>query len=994
MNTAKKNQVFEREFARLNPAQKKAVRTIEGPVMVVAGPGTGKTQVVAMRIAEILNQTQLNARNILALTFTEAGVTALRSRLEKIIGSDAYQVTVATFHGFANEVITTFPYVFGFAVEAMQVGELERLQIIHRIVEHDTSLIALRPVRAPTFHVPSIAEAIRKAKQENVLPETLAQLARKEAKSKLTAKRITELQRQAIKRAEALNVELSRVYAAYQKELKRRNLYDYEDMIIFAVQGLQEEADVIAYYQERFQYFLVDEYQDTNNAQNSLVESLAEFFPNPNLCVVGDDKQAIYRFQGASVANMLRFVRKYPALKVISLTENYRSAKRILDASTALINRNNYQLTRFLPELKTILSPTRSNDKSELKLINTASAEAQYAWIVAQIKKRFDKNLPPQEVAVLLRRNDEVKSFREFAAKSGISVAGVESTNLMNEPDVRQIVGLLRAINDMSDPIYVAPALNLITTLSPIVLARLARAFHETKSWQKAIDFLALSAKENKTLRAALETLGNYQQRVRMLSLPEFFEEIISSSRILKEVSQQRDALERLEIIKAFINEAKRFSIQNPGSGLEEFLDYIDLLRQYRVRLPVHRLGPKVEGVFVNTVHGAKGLEFDTVFLPNVSTKSWNDRGKRELIKLPGSIVNLDDWDESPIEDERRLFYVAMTRAKNQLYLSYSKYDEEGREVLPSQFVSEVESHLERESYEPSVSQANEILTTAITPNQAVFVRNEEKKVIRELIREKPFTFTDYETYKTCPKQYLLKSVLRFPSRPDPRLIYGDILHRALELFYKQFRTRKTLPTKTALLNYCEQASRHFEFFRGKTAIITQAKNLLEEYYLHVKTKDELPPVGVEYSFASHHVMLDSIWVSGKYDRLDIIDPLARTVKVVDYKTGAQAKTRSQIEGQTKSSDGKLKEQLVFYALLAREDRHFPYHAAEFALKFLDDKHTFREEPFRITNDEIDSLAKDVKETYEKILAADTFIHARDSFDQGCELCEIFSELS
>lgn len=993
MATPKKNDFFVRQLQKLNPAQRQAVEQIEGPVMVVAGPGSGKTQVVALRVAQILQTTQLNARNILALTFTEAGGTALRRRVETIIGSDAYQVTIATFHSFANDIIATFPYIFGFAVEATQVTDLDRLQIIHHIVDRATDLTALRPVRSPTFHVPTIASAIRRCKQENVSPDQLEKLAREEAKSALKKPKLTKLQQQSITRQLELNSELAVVYQQYQEQLKKRGLYDYEDMILFALEGLRENADVRAYYQERYQYFLVDEFQDTNNAQNALVEALADFFPNPNLCVVGDDKQAIYRFQGASVANMLNFVQKYPQAKIISLTTNYRSGAPILTAATEAISHNQHQLVSYLPQLEANLTAAREKTTSDLKLLTAVSVEAEYAWIVTQLKERASQGIGYTDMAVLFRRNADAAAFRDFAAKSGLPLAGVITTNLFEQPEVQQIISLLQACHHPADPMMLVPALRLIEPISPITLARLARALIHESDLKKTLQSLKLSAKEKVTIEKAVATLTKWVERLPQLSLAEFVEEIVSQSRLLSLIKQQANALERLELVKAFLNEVRRYNLQNPSAKLVYFLEYLELLRQYRLNLPVHRLAPQIDGVFVQTVHGAKGLEFDTVILADVSNKIWNDRAVRQLIKLPPAIAGLSAWDEAPVEDERRLFYVGLTRAKNQLYLTYAQFDADGREVLPSQFVAEIASHFNPVNYEPTADEAEKFITTAISPIPGLYLQSQERQVVRELITTNPFSYTDYRTYQLCPKQYLLNSVLHFPTRLDPRLTYGTIIHRALELFYKQFRTTEHWPTRTALQKYFQQASHQTENFQGKSAIVAQAGKLLEAYYDHAEVEATVP-VGVEYNFRAHHVLLDSIWLTGKFDRIDLIDPVARTVRVIDYKTGAQAHSRNQIEGQTKTSDGALKQQLIFYALLTSLDRHFPYVATEFALKFLDDKHTFRQETYQITTQEKDDLAASIKKTYEEILSLEVFEHRRDSFDQGCEICQIFAELT
>ncbi len=988
MSVTEWNTSFNRELQKLNPAQREAVESIDGPLMIVAGPGTGKTQVVAMRIGRILQKTQLNARNVLALTFTEAGVTALQKRLEKLIGPDAYQVTIATFHSFANDIVGTFPYLFGFATEATQTTDLERLQIIHRLLEKNEKLRALRPVRTPTFHVRAIGDAIRKLKQENVSPENLRRLANDEfipMKEKETAATATQRQRQL-----ALNLELADIYADYQAELRHLARYDYEDMILFALTALREEPDVKAYYQERYQYVLVDEYQDTNNAQNALVEALVDFFESPNVCVVGDDKQAIYRFQGASVANMLHFSKQFPSLKIVSLRENYRSLSPILKAADALIANNNHQLADVMTGLESTLVAVRTK-KSELppRFIQFASEEAEYSWIIDRIKQGITSGVAIGDIAVLMRKNDAVRRFRVQALRAGLPLAGSETTDLVGETIIQQLISLLRAVAEPIQPRIVIPSLRLIRPLSPTLLARYAA---QQSSRGQTASVAKPSKQEQKEIDQALNQLNTWVDQVESRSLTESVHAILRESLILQQIISRPDALEQLELIKRFISEVRQFALSHPSAKIGSFLDYISLLRDYRLRLTVPRLLPTIEGIFVGTAHGAKGLEFGNVYLPGVTTKNWSDRGIRELIRLPGTIVESSVRRENALEDERRLFYVALTRAKNQLVCTMTKFDGEGREVLPSQFISELGNTLESSTLEQSRSEAEAVIIESFNPVPPSNLKKQELRLIRELVTSRPFSFTDYKTYQLCPRQYLMNSLLKFPAKTEPRLVYGSLLHRALELFYKKYRATKKMPTVGALESFASQATHGIEQFPGRGAIITQAKELLAAYYPTIN--DPKIPIGVEYSLTSHHVLLEDIWVTGKFDRIDPLDATARTVRIIDYKTGSQAKTRNDIEGKTKSSDGRLREQLVFYSLLTTLDRHFPYVATEFSLLFLDDAHTFREETFGVSTEERETLAKDVVRTYREILENTEFTHERAEFDRGCEVCELFRELN
>lgn len=985
------NQKFNRQLAKLNPAQRQAVETIEGPLMVIAGPGTGKTQVVAMRIANILAQTQLAARNILALTFTEAGVTALRERLVTSIGTDAYQVTISTFHGFANDIITTFPYIFGFTTEAMNVTELERLQIIHDIVQ-DGSYEQLRPLRSPTFHVPAIGRAIRSCKQEAVDPDTLIQLAK--AQFELTKNsQLTEAKRTSAERSLSINLELADVYRQYQAQLLTRHLYDYEDMILFAINGLKENAEVRAYYQERFQYLLVDEYQDTNNAQNALVETLANFFDNPNLFVVGDDKQAIYRFQGASVANMLHFANKYPKMKIISLKENYRSRPPILAAASDLISHNTHQLATYLPKQSVAITPTRSADTCTVELRSFADEDVHFQWIIKKIQAMHQHGQPLEQIAVLFRRNESVREFRQAALKLELPIAGTESANLITEPEIQQLLSLLQAIDNPADRYKVVPTLRLIKKIPVFTLAELARLMaNERLTLPVALAQLSADAAEKTLLKAATDQLLDWSSQAKELSVSELIERVLCDSLLLKEAGLKANAIERLELFKAFIDQARRFTSQQPSGRLGDFLSYITLLKNYQLRLPIHRLAPLAAGVFVATVHGAKGLEFDSVFLPDVSTKYWNDRASREFIHLPPGIVSLTDWQEDTAEEERRLLYVALTRARNQIFASFTATDDSGNGLLASQFIAEIASHFDVKPVTTTAEQAKTVLTTALSPIPGSMIRQQEWQYLKEVVTNSPFSFTAYQAFKTCPKQYLLNCVLRYPMPPDFGFIYGSIIHRALELYFKQYRRTKAKPELETLLKFFDQAWQTSWPIEGRTLMKTRGEALLTAYYQRFH-QGWLMPVGVEYDLANHRIMVDDIWLTGKFDRLDPLDPVARTVRVVDYKTGSSSKTRGQIEGTTKDSDGRYKQQLVFYALLGRHDHHFPYRMQEFALSFIDDKQTFKQEVFTIRPEEIDALEKDVVKTYRELLTLKVFEHTRDSFDQGCEVCELFQEL-
>lgn len=972
----------------LNKEQRQAVEMIEGPVMVLAGPGTGKTQVVAVRIAEILSRTHALPRNILALTFTEAGTTALRTRLESIIGAEAYQVTISTFHGFANEVIGTFPYIFELDETSQQLTELERYLILEEIVAKSTELKFLRPLKTPTAHVRAIGASIKTCKQEALWPKELKKLAEDELLEINKAEKLSKLETERRKSNAEKNIELAKIYERYQNELKATQRYDYEDMILLVVQALKTNDELRLHYQERYQYFLVDEYQDTNNGQNALIETLASFFPNPNLFVVGDDKQAIYRFQGASVANMLHFAKRYQGIQMITLKTNYRSTPEIIVAASEMIKHNQHQLGAFLKQIDTGLEAARPSGRKPL-LVEAPTIYSQYDYLIKEIQNLVKSGQSLSEMAVLFRINAEVRDFRRLAEKHQLLVSGTLNSNLINEPEIQLLLTVLQAINNPHQTTHLLPTLRALSNAPELI--ELLEVTDQSEAKRLTLS-QAISRFGSDRLKSSLNQISLLGQQADKSSLVELFELIISQTNILEQTRLRPERIEGLELISAFLDEMRRFSLRRPRARLKDFLNYIELLKKYHIQLTVNRVLPERNGLFVSTVHGAKGLEFETVFMPNIDETCWSARKTRSVITLPSQIVDLRSWNEDPLEDDRRLFYVGLTRAKRQLYLTMAKVDGDGREILPCQFIAEMIANLERKQLSPPPSEVEKIYETAFLPIAATTLKKRELAYIRERITTNPFSFTDLKTYQLCPKQYLLRSVFRLPSEPTIPLVYGNAVHRALELFFRAFKASRHLPLKKELTDFFRLALSQQPPVSDQQAILKQGQATLSAYYDKLAASWQLP-VGIEYSFRPHHVMLDNIWLTGKFDRLDVIDPTTKSVRVVDYKTVSRAKSRNEIEGQTKNSDGSLKKQLVFYSLLADLDRLFPYRATEFLLSFIDDKAVFKEEIFVIEKPERASLAAEITNTYNEILKRDRFDHTRDNFDQGCEICGSFPSL-
>src|SRR3989338_693439 len=343
---AKSSRKFEELYKRLNPAQKKAVDAIEGPVMVVAGPGTGKTTILTLRIAQILRKTDTPPDAILGLTFTESGAYNMRRKLVEIVGSAGYKVNISTFHGFCNGVIERYPDEFPRIIGSNPIDDIEKISLLKEIIISGP-LKLLRPFGDNFYYLTPLRQKISELKRENVPPRKLRTIIASQEKELYSIPDLYYEQGlhkgemkgkyRAFEKKILKNKELLKIYMLYEKELEKRRLYDFEYMIVETILTLQKKKDLLLELQEEYHYILADEHQDANNSQNQLLELLASFHDNPNLFIVGDEKQAIFRFQGASLENFLYFKNKFPGAREIILERNYRSGQKILDAAHHLL---------------------------------------------------------------------------------------------------------------------------------------------------------------------------------------------------------------------------------------------------------------------------------------------------------------------------------------------------------------------------------------------------------------------------------------------------------------------------------------------------------------------------------------------------------------------------------------------------------------------------------------------------------------------------------
>ena len=961
--------------------------------MVVAGPGTGKTQIISLRIANILRQTDTPPDGILALTFTESGAAEMRERLLAIIGSAAYYVNISTFHAFCSEVIRSHPDKFIIAEEVEPLSDLERVQLFREIIDEGDFKV-IKPFNSRYYYVKALIGTIRDLKREGVSEDEYEEIIKKAAfeaeagkrqNSKTKSKKeVTGRGKAAADREQEKFREVLRVYRAYQKKLSQRGRYDFEDMINLVVAAFKEDEELLRSYQERLLYFLVDEYQDTNTPQNEVLALLASYWGNQaNVFVVGDDQQAIYRFQGASLENILFFRRTFPQAKVITLRENYRSQPVILDAAYQLIQNNEVKLADHLPGIKRKLTSQVGFKPTKIKVGEFASGTTENYFVGQKIKKLINAGVNPAEIAVIYRHNTDGAEMAQTLAKLGVTFDIEGGVDVLQSPEIQKFLCLLRVIANSrhrSDDQDLFTLLHYdFLGLAPLDILKLSRLASEEKiNLIEAIGRPELDRIVGKNsavqLREFLDQIAGWQKLAAEETFTTFFERVLNESGFLRFILAAADAVEQLNRFNSLYAEVKKLNSAEHNLKLTTFLENINLLRESNLPIYEEDLNLRRQAVLLTTAHRAKGQEFGCVFLIRAVDRKWGNQRVRELIKMPeGIITNMDLTKKERNEDERRLFYVALTRAKKEVIITYAKTyaGERGRrETIPAMFLTEIGADnrkvLDVAKYEREVKK---ILTDRLQPVGSSPNFSNEAEFLQTILKNFKLSVTALSTYLTCPYKFKLNNILRTPRAKDRHLVLGSAVHGALESFFRQFKTQNSLPGKKVLLANFERAlAREIVSPTEQAELLKQGQKLLSGYYDHYQ-KEFLRPLYTEkyFGYGFSKVFLGDIPLVGKVDRIDLLSRPDRTVRVVDYKTG-KSKTRGEIEGTTKSSPGDYKRQLVFYKLLADLDQRFNFTVTETEIDFVAPPDgRYKKEIFKVADTELADLKKTIQETVKKI---------------------------
>ena len=999
---------FEEAYQSLNSAQREAVDCIEGPVMVIAGPGTGKTQILAIRIGKILLNTDTQPENILCMTYTDSGALAMRKRLLKMIGTDAYKVNIHTYHSFCNQVIQD--NLSFFEKNSLDpISELESIALMRELIDKFPKGHPLKRYRSDVyFETKNLRQLFSTMKREGWLPQLLLDaiktyLDELPTREEFIYKKKYKQFNAGDLKIEKLNEEkerMSKLEAAvnefdqYQQLMHQHRRYDFDDMINWVIRAFSENKNLLAQYQEQFQYVLVDEYQDTSGTQNKLVEMLISYWEEPNIFVVGDDDQSIFRFQGANVENMLAFSNKYPNIKTILLLENYRSTQPILDAAKSLIDKNQERLIHHINGLDKNLRAAKelsSIDPKKPIIHAYRNPREEMIGITASIEGLIASGIEPKNIAVIYRENNYGEELTEFLKNKNILYYSKRNINLLSITLIKKIILLFEYLDaEMDMPFSGDERLFEILhfdwfNIRPLEIAKLSienteRAYKkEPTGFRRIIDDKINSVAGSifeKNISDELAHAGKVFEgliaSIHNITLQQLLEKIIHDTGLLGVIMNASDSHWQLQVLTSFFDFMKDETKKDPSMNLKKFVRVIQLMEKENIRLPIVQVGGSEKGVNLLTAHGSKGLEYAHVFIAGTNAMYWEKKNvSNSGYKLPDTLF-FSNAVSSNEEELRRLFYVAITRAETNLVISYSLQNKDGKGIEASQFVEEIKEaqQLEEISIPLDEQTLHAFNLIHMTSASATVIEKMDTDIIDKALEKFSMNVTALNNYLNCPLEFYYKNLIRIPSPKNETLEFGSGVHFALEAFFNKMKDHpnKEFPSKAILLeDFVLYIYRHRESFTKEEfeRRLEYGKLVLEKYY-EKKINGFNKIVSIERNI--RNVTVDGVPLKGKIDKMEFD---GHQVNVVDYKTGNPDKAKEKLKNPLEQPPygGDYWRQAVFYKILIDNHDQGKYQVVSTEFDFIEPnaKKEIKSIKVNITPEDTSALRDQIQHVWNKI---------------------------
>ena len=999
--------IYEQEYQKLNEQQKKAVDTVEEPVMVIAGPGTGKTQILSRRVANILTNHQTHPEEIVCLTYTEAGASEMLDRLEGLIGEEGRNVRVSTIHSFCSELILENSDLFG--EEPKVITTAAKYEILKDIIdEHVTEESPLYKNSGNRYSSKEqLLELFTRMKRENLnkddfekeideyfkmidlsIPgDELYSKFKYAINSKSKDKKVGDYKDKPLKELQENNKKLLAgvdIVEKYSNDISDHNYFDFDDMILWTIEKLEEDDAFQRSVSDNIKYLFVDEFQDTSVVQNKLVNLLVKGKDNPNIFVVGDDDQSIYRFQGVSSNNIRDFDKKYKPSKIV-LEENYRSSQAIIDASRQLISHNSR-------EEKLLIAAGANKDYDyQLPILKSyPNAKAEMFGVLNEIKELIHSGVSPHEIGVIYGRNSYGEEFAKILRDNGIFVQmKKEEKNLFIDPFFKKILAILKYICQPSRNVRELRKI-LYFDFFEVEVSEIVKIRNLKNDGKISIPSIAEIDKKLESIRKKVNKSEKHLSPMYVLS------ELLKSLSIDEYIMKSKEKYHLVSVLNELYKLMLTECLLHPKLTVKGFLNQLSALQEMRISLPIEELsGSPSNCVQLMTAHGSKGLEFEHVFMMKC-----ND-GKKKIESWPGGennsgrfsyppSLNGKDENESQLKEEenRRLFYVAMTRAKKVLHLSYSD------DFDKTHFINEFEDFIDEVEVKESFEDCQSV--------DKVVIPKFSDDVLNEVLGELSLSVSTLNAFLKCPLSFYFNKGLKLPSETNEAMVFGSIIHEVLEKIYIPVDDSQSseLTTKTVLS--LEEALKLFETIfedksyqlssdRVKRDAYTRARKIIENLYKKpgylkdgviaveqhikgIKLGDILNTTGESD--------ISDVELNGKIDKIECEEGV---IRLIDYKTGKAKNAKDKLvpPSEKEPLGGDYWRQAVFYYILVTT-AGIDISDKEVLVKYVFVEDSINEDGFsetediQITQKEVDIVLNQIKESIMKIKQGD--------FNCGCGL--------
>ncbi|HSX39594.1 MAG TPA: UvrD-helicase domain-containing protein [Candidatus Saccharimonadales bacterium] len=871
-----------------NINQQEAINLESGALLVVAGAGTGKTRVITERIKHLIQNKKVGSNNILALTFTDKACSEMVGRVDEVMPLGYEDPWICTFHSFAERILRAEGLEIGLDISYKVLTEPQQWILLRKNL-YKLDLNYYRPLGNPTKFISAILKFISRLKDEDISRQDLENFAKKfDAEDQDEKKRWTEL---------------AYIYKRYEEIKLESSKLDFGDLIVWVTKLFRERPNILKKYRKQFEHVLIDEFQDTNFAQYELIKLL---FPasetankNRSLLVVGDDSQSIYKFRGAAVSNILEFRKDYPESNMITLLNNYRSGQEILDPAYKLIKNNDPDTLEVKLNISKKLV-SMIDEKAAIVAASFETLEDEVEFVISKILGILAKE--PQytykNFAILARANSHLDPFILGLRKHGLPYQLVGNRGLYDREEIRDIMSLLKIIINPLDTISLYRVLNISTLQIPHenITAMLSQSKYKNVPLCEII-------KENKNekvmqlCKIILEFQDNLNKATPTQITYNAVNAINYTSQFIKEPTVDDEL--KLKNLDLFLNIVKRFEVDHRQETkniptLIDFIDYITLVIEAGEN-PAQAEIEDIDTINLLTVHASKGLEFGAAFMVNLVADRFPTRDRGDTIEVPDELIKetLPTGNEH-LQEERRLFYVGMTRAKKYLYLTFAKNYGGKREKVESGFINET-------GIKTTIPEAK-------TEQSGLFgigsgFREAPAEKIKSFVPDF-LSYTQISTYETCPLQYKYAYILKIPTLPNHALSFGSSIHNTLRDFHTKLMFNENVSYEDLLklyqnnwqpLGYDDEDHRNLQFKKGE--------ELLKKYYEENKNNKN-KTMALEKSF---NIRIDGIKFYGRIDRIDTLPD--GNIEIIDYKTGS-AKDQKEVDKDA---------QVAYYAMGASE---------------------------------------------------------------------------